>query len=295
MRKKRRGVMTVLLLALLVGLFLTSCGVEDEKKEEETKEEQEQDFSIEQTGAIKEISERGYLMVGCKDDVPGFGYYNEETNEYEGGEIELAWYLAAKIFDVTIEEAKEQDLVHFQPVGVSDREKMLEEGRADYVIATYTITKEREKTVSFSDSYYRDAVGMMVLSDKKDSNSLSDPKISSIRDLDGKRVGIMSGSTTREEMLDYMEKHAFSTSIVPLFMEYASYEKLNTALTRGDIDVFCVDTCILNGYLDKNRTILPEHFSPQDYGVGASKEKPELIDVANKVLAELNYLKVSLF
>lgn len=291
--RKRRGIMTVLLLVLLV--ILTGCETKEGEKEEETRGEQQQDFSIEQTGAVKEIYERGYLTVGCKDDVPGFGYYNEEKNEYEGGEIELAWYLAAKIFDVTIDEAKEQDLVHFEPVEVSDREKMLEEDRADYVIATYTITKEREETVSFSDSYYRDAVGMMVLADKKDSNSLSDPKINSIRDLDGKKVGIMSGSTTREEMLDYMEKHAFSTSIVPLFMEYASYEKLNTALTNGDIDVFCVDTCILNGYLDKNRKILPEHFSPQNYGVGASKEKPELIDVANKVLAELDYLKVSLF
>lgn len=290
---KKRGIMMVFLLVLFVALV--GCEAKEGEKEQEQGEEQGQDFSIEKTGAVKEIYERGYLIVGCKDDVPGFGYYDEEKKEYEGGEIELAWYLAAKIFDVTVEEAKEQDLVHFEPVEVSDREKMLEDERADYVIATYTITKEREKTVSFSDSYYRDAVGMMVLADKKDSNSLSDPKISSIRDLDGKRVGIMSGSTTREEMLDYMEKHAFSTSIVPLFMEYASYEKLNTALTNGDIDVFCVDICILNGYLDKNRKILPEHFSPQDYGVGASKEKPELIDVANKVLAELNYLKVSLF
>lgn len=293
MKRKRNCFMAVLFVVLLAGLFLTSCDSESSKKEEATTEEKEQDFSIESTGAIKEIQDRGYLIVGCKDDVPGFGYYNKETKEYEGGEIEIAWYLAAKIFDVTVEEAKEQKLVQFEPVEVSDRETMLVENRADYVIATYTITKEREKTVSFSESYYRDAVGMMVLADKKDSNSLSDPKISSIRSLDGKKIGIMSGSTTRKEMLDYMERNTLHIS--PRFMEYPSYEKLNTALAEGDIDVFCVDTCILKGYLDQNRKILPEHFSPQDYGVGASKEKPELIDAANKVLSELNYLKISLF
>lgn len=290
--KKRNCVITVLLV-LLAGLFLTSCGAESGKKKEETMQIKDQDFSVESTGAIKEIQDRGYLMVGCKDDVPGFGYYNEETKEYEGGEIELAWYLAAKIFNVTVEEAKEQQLVQFEPVEVSDRENMLVENRVDYVIATYTITKDREKTISFSKSYYRDAVGMMVLSDKKDSNSLSDPKISSIRSLDGKKIGIMSGSTTRKEMLDYMERNTLHIS--PRFMEYPSYEKLNTALAEGDIDVFCVDTCILKGYLDQNRKILPEYFSPQDYGVGASKDKPELIDAANKVLSELNYLKISLF
>ncbi len=293
MKRKRNCFLTVLLVVLLAGLFLTSCGVESSNKDEATTKTEEQDFSIESTGAIEEIKDRGYLIVGCKDDVPGFGYYNEETKEYEGGEIEFAWYLAAKIFDVALEEAKEQQLVHFEPVEVSDREAMLKENRADYVIATYTITKEREKIVSFSESYYRDAVGMMVLTEQKDSNSLSDPKISSIRSLDGKKIGIMSGSTTRKEMLDYMERNDLNIS--PRFMEYPSYEKLNTALAEGDIDVFCVDTCILKGYLDQNRKILPEHFSPQDYGVGASKDKPELIDAANKVLAELNYLKVSLF
>lgn len=290
---RKRNCFITVLLVLLTGLFLTSCGSQGSEKKEETTQIKEQDFSVESIGAIKEIQDRGYLIVGCKDDVPGFGYYNKETKQYEGGEIELAWYLAAKIFDVTLEEAKEQQLAHFEPVEVSDRETMLTESRADYVIATYTITKEREKTVSFSESYYRDAVGMMVLADKKDSNSLSDPKISSIRSLDGKKIGIMSGSTTRKEMLDYMERNTLYIS--PRFMEYPSYERLNAALAAGDIDVFCVDTCILKGYLDQNRKILPERFSPQDYGVGASKDKPELIDAANKVLSELNYLKVSLF
>lgn len=78
-------------------------------------------------------------------------------------------------------------------------------------------------------------------------------------------------------------------------LNYTEYIIYTSKFAEGDIDVFCVDTCILKGYLDLNRRILPERFSPQDYGVGASKDKPELIDVANKVLSELNYLKISLF
>ncbi|MGN0466195.1 MAG: transporter substrate-binding domain-containing protein [Lachnospiraceae bacterium] len=291
--KRRDCFLVVLFITLLAGFCLTGCSLGGGQNKEIAQETKEQDFSIDSTGAIKEIQDRGYLIVGCKDDVPGFGYYNQEKKEYEGGEIELSWYLAAKIFDMSLEEVKKQQLVHFEPVKVSDREDMLVENRADYIIATYTITKEREEKVSFSESYYRDSVGMMVLSETKDNNSLSDPKISSIESLDGKRIGIMSGSTTRKEMMEYMERNTLS--ITPLFMEYPSYDKLNKALAKGDIDVFCVDTCILKGYLDKNRKILPQYFSPQDYGIGASKEKPELIDAANKVLSELNYLKISLF
>lgn len=293
MRKKQNSLIAVFLVSLLTGLLLTGCSTNGQTETSGAATESNPDFSIQITGALKEIRERGYLTIGCKNDVPGFGYYNEETREYEGGEIELAWYLAARIFDVTTEEAKKQKLVHFEPVEVSERETILAENEADYVIATYTITDERKGAVSFSESYYRDAVGMMILKEKKDSNSLSDPKIHSVRSLDGKTIGIMSGSTTRKEMLAYLERN--SIQISPRFLEYSSYEKLNQALSRGDIDVFCVDTCILKGYLDQKRTILSEHFSFQDYGIGASKDKPELIDAANTVLSELTYLKINLF
>ena len=52
------------------------------------------------TDSLQEIIDRGYLRVGCKTDVPGFGYYNEETKTYEGLEINLAYYVAAKIFGI---------------------------------------------------------------------------------------------------------------------------------------------------------------------------------------------------
>lgn len=276
---------------LLLILLLTGCSKEAADTSQTVDENKE--FPIEQTGAIQDIKERGYMTVGCKNDVPGFGYYNEETGEYEGGEIELAWWIAAKIFDVTCDEAKEQNLVHFEPVLVEDREKVLTEGDVDYVIATYTITEERQEEVAFSESYYEDAVGMMIMKEKNDNSSLSDPKITSVADLDGKKIGIMSGSTTREEMLRYLERNAFG--VVPRFMEYNTYEKLNNALEKGEIDVFCVDTCILKGYQGDNKTILSGKFSPQDYGVAADKDKPELIDAANVVLEELDYRGIYLF
>lgn len=39
---------------------------------------------------LLEIKKSGVLKVGVKQDVPNFGYYNAETNQYEGMEIDIA-------------------------------------------------------------------------------------------------------------------------------------------------------------------------------------------------------------
>ena len=64
------------------------------------------------------VRERGYLIAGCKKDVPGLGFYNKETGTWDGLEIELAYQTAANLFGVTAWEAKDRGLVQF--VGRSD-------------------------------------------------------------------------------------------------------------------------------------------------------------------------------
>ncbi len=253
----------------------------------------EQSFEIEVTSEIQEILDRGYLTVACKDDVPDFSYYNEETGTYEGGEIDLAYYIAAKLFDVSYDEAVENELVQFQSVETSEREQILIDGEVDYVIATYTITDERAELVDFSDSYYTSAIGLMITGTEADDESLRETSIRSVADLDGKTIGIISGSTTRADFLSYIQRNSISVS--PIFSEYSTYDALDRALTQGDIDVFCVDVTILNGYLTSSRTILSDRFAAQKYGVAAQKDRDGLIEVANTVIAELEYDQVVLF
>ncbi|MCD8357183.1 MAG: transporter substrate-binding domain-containing protein [Clostridia bacterium] len=254
---------------------------------------EEQTFEIKTTAAIQDIVDRGYLIVGCKDDVPGLGYYNEETQAYEGGEIDLAYYLAAKLFGVSYDEAVEQQLVHFIPVQTHSREKNLQDGDVDYVIATYTITDERKKVVDFSNSYYTNAIGLMVNTNSADNSTLREERIRSIVDLDNKYVGIISGSTTREDFLKYIDRNAIP--IHPKFVTYSSYAEISDELAAGHIDVFCVDVPILKGYLNNDRKILNDRFASQDYGIAAAKDNDGLIDAANTVIAELRYNGIVLF
>jgi beta-glucosidase/6-phospho-beta-glucosidase/beta-galactosidase/ABC-type amino acid transport substrate-binding protein len=46
---------------------------------------------------LQRIKDRGYLRVAVKSNVPGFGYYDPETGEYSGLEIDLAYAIAEQI------------------------------------------------------------------------------------------------------------------------------------------------------------------------------------------------------
>ena len=49
--------------------------------------------------ALRRIQDRGHLIVGVKDNVPGFSYRDPKTGEYSGLEIDLARAIAQQIFN----------------------------------------------------------------------------------------------------------------------------------------------------------------------------------------------------
>ncbi len=268
---------------LLFALCLAACSTSTNNTSNE-KEKKPQEVVI--TEDVQAIIDRGYLRVACKNDVPGFGYLNPETNTYEGMEIDIAYGIAAKIFDVSVEQAKEKELVHFEPVEVENRELVLTSDQVDYVIATYTITDARKEVVNFSDSYWKSSIGLMVNSNRTDDSTLSEERIRSVMDLDGKTIGVMTNSTTREDFIKYLQNHGIKIS--PRFVSYRTYDELSEELTRGNIDVFSVDVTILEGYMQEDRKILDDRFATQFYGVAASKDKEGLIEIANIVIDELD-------
>lgn len=228
-------------------------------------------------GGIQKIKDAGILKVGCKVDVPSFGLQNTATGEYEGLEIDLAYHIAAEIFGCTPEEAKEKKLVGFQGVTAKTRGGLLDSGELDLVIATFTITEERKQSWNFSTPYYTDAVGLMV---RKDSG------ITTIKDLDGKIVGVAQGADTQKGLEKYIEENKFG--ITPTFEEFDGYPALSTALSTKNIDVFAVDRAILAGYNDDSTIILEDRFAEQEYGVTSALNNKELAELADNVIKSLD-------
>ena len=226
---------------------------------------------------LQTIKDRGVLNCGVKADVLGYGYLNTETNEYEGLEIDLCYQIAAAVFEVEYEEAKEQDLCAFTTVTPSTRGTLIDSGQLDIVAATYTITPEREEDWDFSTPYRTDSVGIMV----RTADGMT-----SMEDLDGKVIGVSTGSTTQQLVEQMIQDEGFSCT--PSFQEYPDYQTIKQALSTGNVDAFAMDRSTLNTYMDDTVELLqPEiEFGTQDYGV-ATEKGCDLSQVVDDTVNEL--------
>ncbi len=216
---------------------------------------------------VKAIKDRGVLKVGVKVDVPNFGYRDPKTNKIDGFEIEIARVIAQKILG-------NKNKLALQGVTAKTRGPLLDNNELDLVIATFTITEERKLSYNFSDPYFTDGVGLLV---KKK------PGYKSLKDLDGKKIGVAQSATSRAAV----QAEADKLGIKVEFLEFATYPEIKAALDSGRVDGFSVDVAILSGYVDKSTVILPERFSPQNYGVASKKSNEGLAALVNETIVGL--------
>jgi aspartate/glutamate/glutamine transport system substrate-binding protein len=216
---------------------------------------------------IKAIKDRGVLKVGTKVDVPKFGYRDPKTNQVDGFEIDIARAIAKKILG----DPKKIDL---QGVSAKTRGPLLDNGEIDIVAATFTITEERKLSFNFSDPYFTDGVGLLV----KKKN-----KFKSLKDLNGKKIGVAQSATTKKSIQDEADKQGVKVQ----FLEFATYPEIKAALDSGRVDCFSVDTAILFGYLDDSTAILPDRFAPQTYGIASKKSNTALAELINKLILDM--------
>ena len=225
---------------------------------------------------VAAIKSRGKLKAGVKKDVVGYGMLNTATNTYEGMEIDLCYQVAAKIFDVSYDEAKSQGLVEFTDVTPKTRGPLIDNDQLDIICATYTITDERKQSWDFTDPYRTDHIGILI---KKGS-------MSTMADLDGKHIGVSQGSTTKDAITKMLEEQGVSAT--PTFDEYPDYPSINSALDAGQIDAFAMDRSTLKTYTTDDKELLqPEiEFGAQEYGI-ATKKGCDLSAVTEEVVTEV--------
>lgn len=216
---------------------------------------------------VEKIKNAGVLKVGVKEDVPKFGYLDPAKNVHEGMEIDLAKRIAKEIFG-------DETKVEFTGVNAKTRGPALDNGEIDMVIATFTITEERKLSWNFSDPYFTDYVGFLVLESSG---------IQSWKDLDGKTIGVAQSASTRAALIEQAQEDGITVQ----FMEFATYPEIKAALDSGRIDAFSVDQSILWGYKDDKNVMLPDKFAPQEYGIATKKSNTELAEFVNNIIKEM--------
>ena len=262
MKKAAAAVMAAAMMAALAGCGGTSAS-------STAASSKATDSSASAAGAaVEKIKASGTLKVGVKADIPKYSLLNITTNQYEGFEDDLAKVIAGKIFD------GDTSKVEFTTVNAKTRGPLLDKGDIDMVIATFTITDDRKQQYDFSDPYMTDAVGFLV---KKDSG------IKSLKDMNGKTIGVAQSATSRSALEDQAKQQGITLK----FSEFATYPEIKVALDSGRIDVFSVDKSILNGYVDDKTEILDDTYAPQDYGVATKKGNDDLAKLVNDTVTDL--------
>lgn len=222
----------LLSVLLLITLVLCGCG----KKEE-------------QTSDLEKVMKRGKLIVGVRTDARPFGFIGKDDYNY-GFDVDLASYLSKSILN------KYDNAVEYVPVTLRNRIALLNSGKVDCLVATMSVTESRMKLMDFSKPYYNAGQAILV-------NSWS--KISTIKELDDKRVIIVYGSTTEGNIRTLLP----NCKIVG----YKDYDSAVAALKKGVADALIADDTILLGYTydDKSIKILSGRYSVEPYAIAFRK------------------------
>lgn len=206
---------------------------------------------------------KGTLRVGVRAEINNFGYLNPETHRYSGLEIDLANAIA---------EALGYAQAEFLTAQPEMREALLENGKADCVIACFSVTPERRERFDFSTPYYTDSLRVMV----ERSTLLETPE-----QLGGCLVGVLRGSNAAQQLL------AAFPGLDVRFAELDHYSALSNALESGEIDAVCLDGCIAQAYMNDDRALFDAIIAPQAYAVATPKGSPLSAKIASAVDALL--------
>jgi polar amino acid transport system substrate-binding protein len=212
-------------------------------------------------GTLAKIKERGKLLAGVKLDTPPFGSLDDK-NEPAGFDIDLARKIGARI-GVPVELVK---------VTSATRIPLLVSGNVDLVAASMTHTRERDKAIDFSITYYTGGQSLMV---PKDS------AVTGIKDLGGKQVAVQQGTT--------LEKNIAAAAPTAKIVAFRDYNAAWLALAQGRADAFTGSLNVLQGFLKDNPNfkIVGDLFSVEPFGVGVRQGDSELRDEINFAIQDL--------
>lgn len=215
----------------------------------------------------KKIKAAGTLRTGGTDAGPLFSMKDPATGKLTGFDAGLAQLLSHYIT------GKADGPLKLTITTVDTRETLVQNGTVDAVFATYSITPARAKKVAFAGPYYRSGDAVMVKSDNTD--------ITSVKDLDGKKVVTQQGSTTA----DRIKKDAPGATVTLL----PDDAQCLAALKTGRVDAYVIDQGLLisSASVDKTLKVVGEPFSDDYYGIGVTRSDPEAKAFVNAWLTKI--------
>ena len=251
--------------ALALMLALAACGGDDDGGDSGGQVNQGASFAEGTTMA--KLKDAGTVKVGTKFDQPLFGLKNLEGKP-EGFDVEIAKLIAGEM-------GIAPDKVVFSEAVSANREPFIQQGKVDFVVATYTINDKRKQVVDFAGPYYEAGQDIMVA--KGNPEGIAGPD-----DLAGKKVCSVTGSTPAENIrTNYPEAE---------LTEFDVYSKCAEALKNGQVQAVTTDNVILLGLISQDEEsfeLVGKPFTKEPYGIGVKKGDTEFRTFINDTLEKI--------
>ncbi|WP_372506071.1 transporter substrate-binding domain-containing protein [Actinomadura madurae] len=171
------------------------------------------------------VAGKDSLVIGVNGDQPGLGE-RQGDGSFAGFDVDVAKEIARRL---GVPAAN----VTFRRVTSATREKVIQDGDVDLVVASYSVTPERKVDVSFAGPYY--VAHQDILVRKSDAG-----EIRSIHDLKGRRLCRVAGSVSFPRVHD-------EQGVAALPVDADGYAGCLSELTGGRLDAVSTDDLILAG------------------------------------------------
>ena len=171
----------------------------------------------------QQVVDRGVLRCAGNQSVPGFGYINPDTNEFEGFDIDFCKAVAAAVLG-------DANAIEVRPTTANERFPVLQAGEVDVLFrnTTWTISRDTSLGLEFGPTTFYDGQGMMVR---------AADGITTLEDLDGGTICVQSGTTTEKNLADVFR--ARGIDFTPLVFDGA--DPTREAYEQGQCDGFTTD------------------------------------------------------
>ncbi len=230
MRIRRATLLGTLLTA--VALAVAGCYHEEENGAEGTATGEgngEAQPGQRQAGQVlQRVRDRGQIVCGVNDAVPGFGFVTE-GGEYEGFDIDFCRVVAAAVLG-------DPDAVEFRPLTAEQRFTALQAGEIDVLIrnTTWTASRDGSEGATFLHTTFYDGQGMMVGADSQ---------YQQLEDMGGTTICVLSGTTTELNLETQFQ--ARNVQYTPLSFE--ENDAIQQAFIAGRCDGWTSDLSQLAG------------------------------------------------
>lgn len=226
-------------------------------------------------GTLKKIKQQKTIVLGHRESSWPFSFV-DEAGKPAGYSVDLCLKIAEAIgTDVGVPGLA----VKWVKLTPENRVRAVTDGTVDLECGSTTATLSRAAQVDFTITTFVDGGGLL---------STDESGVQGLKDLAGKRVAIVSGTTTEKALAGAVKQYLVSPQMV-IVKDHA--EGL-AALEKGTADVYASDRLILIGLGRRSEaraklSLSPQLYSYEPYGLMLRRGDADLRLAANRALSRL--------